>query len=159
MYYAHKNTGRPITEGQWFQKCRTNYLDVSNDPVYPFGYGLSYTTFSYANLSLDKTELAAGGSIKVSVIVTNTGSREGAEVVQLYVRDLVGSVTRPVKELKGFKKVMLKPGESRAVTFTLTESDLSFYRADLTFGAEPGKFHVFVGGNSHDVLQGEFELK
>lgn len=159
MYYAHKNTGRPLAEGQWFQKFRSNYLDVSNDPVYPFGYGLSYTMFSYDKLTLDKAEMSAGGSVTVSVNVTNTGSREGAEVVQLYVRDLVGSLTRPVKELKGFQKVMLKPGESRTVTFTLTENDLSFYRADLTFGAEPGKFQVFVGGNSRDVLQTEFELK
>ncbi|MBX2957909.1 MAG: beta-glucosidase BglX [Cyclobacteriaceae bacterium] len=159
MYYAHKNTGRPLAEGQWFQKFRSNYLDVSNDPVYPFGYGLSYTTFHYDKLSLDKTEMSADGSITVSVNVTNTGSREGAEVVQLYVRDMVGSVTRPVKELKGFQKVMLKPGESKVINFTLTENDISFYRADLTFGAEPGKFHVFVGGNSYDVLQAEFELK
>jgi beta-glucosidase len=159
MYYAHKNTGRPLAEGQWFQKFRSNYLDVSNDPVYPFGYGLSYTTFTYDKLTLDKNEMTAGGSVTVSVNVTNTGSREGAEVVQLYIRDLVGSVTRPVKELKGFQKVMLKPGESRTVTFTLTEKDLSFYRADLTFGAEPGQFHVFVGGNSRDVLMTSFELK
>lgn len=159
MYYSHKNTGRPLAEGQWFQKFRSNYLDVSNDPVYPFGYGLSYTTFTYDKLTLDKNEMTAGGSVTVSVNVTNTGSREGAEVVQLYIRDLVGSVTRPVKELKGFQKVMLKPGESRTVTFTLTEKDLSFYRADLTFGAEPGQFHVFVGGNSRDVLMTSFELK
>lgn len=159
MYYSHKNTGRPLSEGQWFQKFRSNYLDVSNDPVYPFGYGLSYTTFTYDKLSVDKKEISAGGSVTVTVHVTNTGSREGAEVVQLYVRDLVGSLTRPVKELKGFQKIMLKPGESRVVEFTLTEKDLSFYRADLTFGAEPGKFHVFVGGNSRDVLQAEFELK
>jgi beta-glucosidase len=159
MHYSHKNTGRPLAEGQWFQKFRSNYLDVSNDPVYPFGYGLSYTTFTYDKLSVDKKEISAGGSVTVTVTVTNTGSREGAEVVQLYVRDLVGSLTRPVKELKGFQKIMLKPGESRVVEFTLTEKDLSFYRADLTFGAEPGKFHVFVGGNSRDVLQAEFELK
>lgn len=159
MYYSHKNTGRPLAEGQWFQKFRSNYLDVSNDPVYPFGYGLSYTTFAYDKLSVDKKEISAGGSVTVTVNVTNTGSREGAEVVQLYVRDLVGSLTRPVKELKGFQKVMLKPGESKTITFTLTEKDLSFYRADLTFGAEPGKFQVFVGGNSRDVLQAQFELK
>lgn len=159
MYYSHKNTGRPLAEGQWFQKFRSNYLDVSNDPVYPFGYGLSYTTFTYDKLSVDKKEISAGGSVTVTVNVTNTGSREGAEVVQLYVRDLVGSLTRPVKELKGFQKVMLKPGESKTITFTLTEKDLSFYRADLTFGAEPGKFQVFVGGNSRDVLQAQFELK
>ena len=130
LYYAHKNTGRPLAEGQWFQKFRSNYLDVSNDPVYPFGYGLSYTTFAYDKLSLDKTEATAGGSVTVSVTITNTGTRAGAEVAQLYVRDLVGSVTRPVKELKGFQKVMLQPGESKTITFTLTENDLSFYRGD-----------------------------
>lgn len=159
MYYAQKNTGRPLQPGQWFQKFRSNYIDVSNDPVYPFGYGLSYTTFSYSNLTLDKTQMRTGESVTVNVEVNNTGLREGAEVVQLYIRDLIGSVTRPVKELKAFKKVNLKPGEKKQITFTLTEKDLSFYRADLTFGPEPGKFHVFVGGNSRDVLQAEFELR
>jgi beta-glucosidase len=159
LYYSHKNTGRPLQQGQWFQKFRSNYIDVSNDPVYPFGYGLSYTTFSYSNLTLDKTQMKPGESIIVNVEVKNTGLREGAEVVQLYIRDLIGSVTRPVKELKGFKKINLKPGEKQQITFTLTEKDLSFYRADLTFGPEPGRFHVFVGGNSRDVLQAEFELR
>lgn len=161
LYYAQKNTGRPLHQGQWFQKFRSNYIDVSNDPVYPFGFGLSYTTFSYSNLTLDKTHMQMGlrDSVNVTVEVENTGLREGAEVVQLYIRDLVGSVTRPVKELKGFKKVNLKPGEKQKINFTLTEKDLSFYRADLTFGAEPGRFHVFVGGNSRDVLQTEFELR
>lgn len=159
MYYSQKNTGRPLADGQWFQKFRSNYLDVSNDPVYPFGYGLSYTEFQYGELKLDKTEMPMSGSLTVSVEVTNTGSREGAEVVQLYIRDLVGSVTRPVKELKGFQKITLKPDESKTVSFTFTEKELSFYRADLTFGAEPGKFHVFVGGNSRDAKQAEFELK
>lgn len=159
MYYAHKNTGRPLSPGQWFQKFRSNYLDVSNDPVYPFGYGLSYTTFAYSNLTLDKTQMSRGDTLTVTVEIRNTGSRQGAEVVQLYIRDLVGSVTRPVKELKGFKKINLKPGETQTVNFTLSEKDLSFYRADLTFGAEPGRFQVFIGGNSRDVLQAEFELR
>jgi beta-glucosidase len=158
LYYAHKNTGRPL-RGDWFQKFQSNYLDVSNDPVYPFGYGLSYTTFQYGDLKLDKTEMPSSGTLTVSVDVTNTGSREGAEVVQLYIRDLVGSVTRPVKELKDFQKIMLQAGETKNVSFTLDADDLSFYREDLTFGTEPGKFHVFVGGNSRDVMQGEFELK
>ncbi|MBL7857681.1 MAG: beta-glucosidase BglX [Cyclobacteriaceae bacterium] len=158
IYYAHKNTGRPLN-GKWFQKFQSNYLDVSNEPVYPFGYGLSYTTFTYGELQLSKTEMAANDSILVSVDVTNSGSRDGAEVVQLYIRDLIGSVTRPVKELKGFQKVMLKAGEKRTITFTITKEQLSFYNSDLKWVSEPGKFHVFVGTNSRDVKQGEFELK
>lgn len=157
IHYAHKNTGRPLA-GKWFQKFQSNYLDVSNDPVYPFGYGLSYTTFSYNDLSLDKTSLKANDSIRVSVNVTNAGSRDGAEVVQLYIRDLVGTVTRPVKELKGFQKVMLKAGETRTITFTITSEELSFYNNELNWVTEPGKFHVFVGSNSRDVKQAEFEL-
>lgn len=159
MYYAHKNTGRPLGEGKWFQKFRSNYLDVSNDPVYPFGFGLSYTQFQYGDLKLDKKEMTTSDSLTVSVTLTNTGSREGAEVVQLYIRDMVGSVTRPVKELKAFEKVMLKAGESREVNFILSANDLSFYRKDLSFGTEPGTFTVFVGGNSRDVKEAVFELK
>lgn len=159
MYYAQKNTGRPLEQGKWFSKFRSNYLDVSNDPVYPFGYGLSYTTFNYSDITLDKTEIAGSDSIKVSVEVSNTGSRDGSEVVQLYIRDLVGSITRPVKELKAFNKVALKAGEKKTVTFTLTTKDLSFYKGDLSFGYEPGTFHVFVGGNSRDVKQAEFIIK
>ena len=157
IYYAHKNTGRPLN-GKWFQKFQSNYLDVSNDPVYPFGFGLSYTTFSYAELKLNKNEFTASDSLTVSVDVTNTGSMDGQEVVQLYVRDLVGSVTRPVKELKGFKKINFKAGETKAITFTIHASDLSFYKSDLSFGYEPGKFHLFIGGNSRDAKQSEFEL-
>lgn len=159
MYYAQKNTGRPLPEGKWFQKFRSNYLDVSNDPVYPFGFGLSYTTFSYSEITLDKTELTGSDSLNVSIEVTNTGSREGSEVVQLYIRDLVGSITRPVKELKAFEKVALKAGEKKTVTFSLTTKDLSFYKSDLSFGYEPGQFHVFVGGNSRDVKKSEFVVK
>lgn len=159
MYYSQKNTGRPLEQGKWFQKFRSNYLDVSNDPVYPFGYGLSYTSFTYSDITLDKTEMAGYDSLKVSVEVSNTGSRDGSEVVQLYIRDLVGSITRPVKELKAFDKVMLKAGEKKTVTFTLSTKDLSFYKGDLSFGYEPGTFHVFVGGNSRDVKQAEFVVK
>jgi len=160
MYYGQKNTGRPL-QSPWFQKFRSNYLDVSNDPVYPFGYGLSYTSFTYSDITLDKTELIGSGSetLTVSVDVSNTGSRDGSEVVQLYIRDLVGSVTRPVKELKAFEKVALKAGEKKTVTFSLSINDLSFYKGDLSFGYEPGKFHVFVGGNSRDVKQAEFVVK
>ncbi|HEU5290681.1 MAG TPA: beta-glucosidase BglX, partial [Cyclobacteriaceae bacterium] len=116
IYYAHKNTGRPLAEGKWFQKFRSNYLDVSNDPVYPFGYGLSYTTFEYSEPSLSAAEMKAGDSLRVQVTVKNTGAVAGKEIVQLYIQDLVGSVTRPVKELKGFQKISLEPGESKQVT-------------------------------------------
>jgi beta-glucosidase len=158
LYYAHKNTGRPL-RGPWFQKFQSNYLDVSNEPLYPFGYGLSYTTFSYSDLQLSGSEISTSGSLTVSTTVTNTGAFDGAEVVQLYVRDRVGSITRPVKELKGFQKIFLKAGESKVVTFTLTTSDLSFYNYDLKWVAEPGEFTVFVGGNSRDVKEAAFVLK
>jgi beta-glucosidase len=158
IYYAHKNTGRPLT-GPWFQKFLTNYLDVSNEPLYPFGFGLSYTQFEYSDVTLSSNEMPANGELKVSVTLTNKGALEGKEVVQLYVRDVVGSVTRPVKELKGFQKVSLKAGESREVTFTLTPNDLAFYNAELKFTTEPGEFKVFVGGNSRDVKEATFTLK
>ena len=159
LYYNHKNTGRPLPEGKWFQKFRSNYLDVSNDPLFPFGFGLSYTSFGYKNLKLSDTTLTAGGKLNVSVEVTNTGKYDGAEVVQLYTRDLVGSVTRPVKELKGFQKIFLKKGETRTVEFTLTEEDLRFYNSDLKFTSEPGDFKVFVGTNSSETLEAAFSLK
>lgn len=159
LYYNHKNTGRPLPEGQWFQKFRSNYLDVSNEPLYPFGFGLSYTNFTYSNVKLSSNKMNSTGNITASVTVTNAGSREGMEVVQLYIRDLVGSVTRPVKELKDFQKINLKPGESREVTFTISVDDLKFYDYDLNFVAEPGEFHVFIGGNSRDVKQAGFVLE
>jgi len=158
IYYAHKNTGRPLS-GPWFQKFQSNYLDVSNEPLYPFGFGLSYTQFNYSNIVLSANEISPTDSLVVSVGVSNQGLREGSEVVQLYIRDLVGSSTRPVKELKAFKKIMLKAGETKTVDFTLTTKDLSYYKYDLSFGAEPGDFKVFVGGNSRDVKQASFVLK
>jgi beta-glucosidase len=158
LYYAHKNTGRPL-KGPWFQKFQSNYLDVSNEPLYPFGYGLSYTEFEYGEIKLSLGEITAADSLLVSIDVTNKGTRDGSEVVQLYIRDLVGSVTRPVKELKGFQKIHLKAGESKAVNFVLTLRDLSFYNSALKFVAEPGEFHVFIGGNSRDVKQAAFTLK
>ena len=158
MYYAQKNTGRPLAEKKWFEKFRSNYLDVSNDPVYPFGFGLSYTNFSYGEINLSKLEMSAKDSVTVSVDVTNTGSQDGAEVVQFYIRDLVGSVTRPVKELKGFQKVVLKAGETKKVSFVVKNKDLSFYKSDLSFGSEPGKFQLMIGGNSRDVKQVELNL-
>jgi beta-glucosidase len=158
IYYSHKNTGRPLAEGKWFSKFRSNYLDVSNDPLYPFGYGLSYTTFSYSDVKLSAPSMKAGGSITAKVTVTNTGKMEGKEVVQLYTRDLVGSLTRPVKELKGFQKISLKPGESKEVTFTIRTEDLKFYNAELQYVAEPGDFQVFIGANSRDVKSADFKL-
>lgn len=151
IYYAHKNTGRPLEEGKWFEKFRSNYLDVSNDPVYPFGYGLSYTSFRYSDIRLSSNNLKGNQSLTASVTVTNTGKYDGKEIVQLYIRDLVGSVTRPVKELKGFRKIDLKAGESQTVSFTITPEDLKFYNFDLTYDWEPGDFVIMIGANSHDV--------
>lgn len=156
LFYNHKNTGRPLQEGRWFEKFRSNYLDVSNEPLYPFGYGLSYTTFAYSDIHLSSTEMSADGELTATVTVTNTGSRDGAEVVQLYIRDLVGSVTRPVKELKGFEKIFLKAGESRKVSFSITPELLKFYNYDLQFVCEPGDFDVMIGGNSRDVKRHDF---
>src|SRR5690606_1666155 len=127
LYYSHKNTGRPLPEGQWFEKFRSNYLDVSNDPLYPFGYGLSYTSFAYGELKLSTDQLQRNGTLHVNVAVTNTGQYAGEEVVQLYIRDLIGSLTRPVKELKGFEKIQLSPGQTQEVVFEITEEDLKFY--------------------------------
>ena len=151
IYYAHKNTGRPLEEGKWFSKFRSNYLDVSNDPVYPFGYGLSYTSFGYSDITLSSNSLKGNQSLKASVTVTNNGKYEGKEVVQLYIRDVVGSVTRPVKELKGFQKISLKPGESKTVTFTITPEDLKFYNYDLKYDWEAGDFQIMIGTNSKEV--------
>lgn len=159
LYYNHKNTGRPLGEGKWFEKFRSNYLDVSNDPVYPFGYGLSYTTFSYSDVRLSKNLMHTTDKLTASVTVTNTGTREGKEVVQLYIQDLVGSVTRPVKELKGFQKISLKPGESRNVSFTIGINDLKFYNNDLKWVAEPGAFKLMIGTNSKDVKEASFTLQ
>ena len=159
LFYNHKNTGRPLQEGRWFEKFRSNYLDVSNEPLYPFGYGLSYTTFAYSDIHLSSTEMSADGELTATVTVTNTGSRDGAEVVQLYIRDLVGSVTRPVKELKGFEKIFLKAGESRKVSFSITPELLKFYNYDFLFVCEPGDFDVMIGGNSRDVKKARFLLK
>ncbi len=158
IYYSHKNTGRPLEEGKWFAKFRSNYLDVSNDPLYPFGYGLSYTTFSYGDIKLRSTSLKANQTLTATVTLTNTGNKDGNEVVQLYIRDMVGSITRPVKELKGFQKIDLKAGESKSVSFTISVNDLKFYNGDLKYVAEPGDFKVFIGGNSRDVKEAGFKL-
>lgn len=151
LFYNHKNTGRPLGEGKWFSKFRSNYLDVSNDPLYPFGFGLSYTQFSYSDVKLSTANPKGNQSVTASVTVTNTGKAEGKEVVQLYLRDLVGSVTRPVQELKGFQKIALKPGESKTISFTITPETLKFYNYDLKYVWEPGEFEIMIGGNSRDV--------
>ncbi len=151
LFYNHKNTGRPLEDGKWFQKFRSNYLDVSNDPVYPFGYGLSYTNFNYSDIKLSTTALKGNQTLTASVTLTNAGKYDGSEVVQLYIRDVVGSVTRPVKELKGFQKIMLKAGETKTVTFNITPNDLKFYNYDLKYDWEAGDFEIMIGGNSRDV--------
>ena len=159
LFYNHKNTGRPLQEGKWFAKFRSSYLDVDNEPLYPFGYGLSYTTFQYSDIALSASAMGQDGSITAAVTVTNTGKRDGAEVVQLYIRDLVGSITRPVKELKGFEKIFLKAGESKTVTFKITPELLRFYDYDLKQVAEPGDFDVMIGGDSRNVRSARLTLK
>jgi beta-glucosidase len=151
LYYNHKNTGRPFG-GQLEDKYKSRYLDVPNEPLYPFGYGLSYTTFAYDKLRLSANEMAPGDTIEVSVSVTNTGSVDGEEVVQLYVHDKIGSVTRPVKELKGFRKVAIPAGKTVEVSFELSENDLKFHNINMEYVAEPGEFDIMVGGNSRDVI-------
>lgn len=158
IFYNHKSTGRPYG-GEMLDKYKSRYLDVSNDPLYPFGFGLTYTSFSYSEIGLSAKEISSQEKITVTCKVTNTGSVAGEEVVQLYIQDVVGSVTRPVKELKGFQKIKLAAGESKEISFTLSSNDLSFYRKDMTWGTEPGQFNVYVGGNSRDVKKTEFVLK
>jgi beta-glucosidase len=157
MYYNHKSTGRPKVDetNMWVSR----YEDIPNDPVFPFGFGLSYTTFSYSDIQLSSNEIGMTDTLKVSVDIKNTGIYDGEEVVQLYIRDLVGSVTRPIKELKGFKKIQLKAGESKNVSFNICSSDLAFFTRDMSFKAEVGDFKVFVGTNSVDVKEAAFTLK
>lgn len=160
IFYNHLNTGRPLPEGtDEFVKFRSSYLDVPNSPLYPFGYGLTYTTFDYSDLALSSNEMTQDGTITASVRLTNTGKREATETVQLYIRDLVGSVSRPVRELKGFERVTLKPGESRTVKFDITPDMLKFYNFDLVYGNEPGDFDLFIGPNCAQGLKGTFTLK
>ena len=159
LFYNHKNTGRPLAEGKWFEKFRSNYLDVDNEPLYPFGYGLSYTTFQYSDIALSTPTLGKDGSVTAVVTVTNTGKRDGAEVVQLYIRDLVGSITRPVRELKGFNKIFLRAGESKTVSFKITPDLLRFYDYNLNYIAEPGDFDIMIGGDSQAVKTARLTLK
>ena len=160
LFYNHKNTGRPLQnkEGK-FEKFTSNYIDERNEPVYPFGFGLSYTNFTYDNLRLSSDKMTENDTIKVTVDVTNTGDFDGKEVVQLYIRDVIGTVTRPVKELKGFQKVALNKGETKSVTFSITIEDLKFYNYDLDHVSEPGEFEIFIGTNSDDTLKTSFRLE
>ncbi|WP_417357252.1 beta-glucosidase BglX [Flavobacterium sp.] len=158
LYYNHLMTGRPASD-KGFEKFRSNYMDEKNAPLYPFGYGLSYTTFEYTDITLSSTEMTAKGSIQASVTVTNTGNRTGKETVQLYIRDMEASISRPVKELKGFEKISLKAGESKTITFTITEDRLKFYNSQLQYASEPGAFRVMIGGSSDAVKTASFNLK
>lgn len=160
LYYNHTMTGRPVPDGATqFFKYRSNYMDVSNDPLYPFGFGLTYTTFSYSDVSLSQTEMTAGGTLTATVTVTNTGSRDADEVVQLYLRDVSASIARPVKELKGFRRVHIRAGESQEVSFGIGEADLMFYNSDLQHVAEPGEFTVMIGGDSQSVRSASFTYR
>ena len=158
IHYRMKITGRPGPESGEFQKFKSNYLDSPNSPLLPFGYGLSYTTFEYSDVKASADSLNADGSIQLSATVTNTGDYDGEEVVQLYIRDVVRSVTPPGKELKGFKKIALKKGESKEVTFTITPEDLKFYNYDIEYVYEPGEFQFAIGGSSDVELKKSFEL-
>jgi beta-glucosidase len=158
LYYNHKNTGRPLEKGKWFSKFRSNYLDVSNDPVYPFGYGLSYTNFSYSDIRLSRSTMNSSGEITATVSVTNTGNMDGKEVVQMYLNDPVSTITQPVERLIGFQKVFLRRGETKPVTFRISINDLKFYNSELKWVAEPGDFNVYIGTNSQDVKAAKFTL-
>ncbi len=153
LYYNHKPTGRPWN-GSWQTKFRSNYLDSPNDPLYPFGFGLSYTTFKYGDVKLSKVSLKGNETLTASISISNTGKYAGEEVIQLYISDPVASISRPVKELKGFQKIMLKPGESKEVSFRITTEALKFYNHELKYDWEEGDFVIQLGGNSRDVKTG-----
>lgn len=163
IYYNYKQTGR-LYQGNYSEPAservyRSKYRDTKNSPLFPFGYGLSYTTFQYGEVALDKQEMGTADVLTASVQVKNTGSRDGEEVVQLYLRDWVGSTTRPVRELKGFQKIFLKAGETRTVTFKIDAETLSFYRMDMSWGTEPGKFTAYIGANAETENGRDFFLK
>jgi beta-glucosidase len=158
LFYGMKNTGRPVNPESPDEKYKSRYLDCSNDPLFPFGFGLSYTSFSYSNPCLDRTEIGPNESLTASVTVTNEGDRDGVDVLQLYIRDLVGDVTRPVMELKSFDRIELQAGESRRIEFTIGEQELRFLRRDMTWGTEPGLFHAYIGPDSRNLQSAEFRL-
>jgi beta-glucosidase len=162
IYYARKNTGRPMEgEGttQFTEPFKSRYIDGPNEPLFPFGFGLSYTTFEYRDLRVETPRISPADTLVVSATVKNAGARPGVEIVQLYVRDLVGSVTRPVKELKGFQRVALEPSEERAVRFEVPARDLGFHGLDMKYVVEPGAFAVWIGSSSAGGLQGQFEVR
>lgn len=158
LYYNHFSTGRPLPEHDKELKFFSKYIDGANEPLYPFGYGLSYTTFDYSEIKLSHSRMKVSGTISASVTVKNTGTLQGEETVQLYIQDLYGSVVRPVKELKGYKKVSLQAGEAQEVIFDITEADLAFWNADRKYAAEPGEFKVYIGPNSRQIQEASFEL-
>lgn len=158
LYYAHKNTGRPLAKGKWFEKFKTNYIDIDNEPLYPFGFGLSYTQFEYGEMRLSVNSMTQDTCIHVSVDIRNSGQYDGEEVVQLYLRDVFASVTRPVKELKKFEKIFIPKGETKTVIFSVEMEDLKFYNNNLEFVAEPGEFILYLGPNSRDVQEKKFTL-
>ncbi|MBA2744697.1 MAG: glycoside hydrolase family 3 C-terminal domain-containing protein, partial [Flavisolibacter sp.] len=159
LYYNHKNTGRPLPEGKWFQKFTSNYLDVTNEPLFPFGFGLSYTRFQYSDIVLNQSAVSRSEKLTATITITNIGDHDGKEVVQLYLNDPVASITQPVKKLIGFQKIFLKKGESREIQFVLTVADLKFYNSDLKYEAEAGDFNLYIGTNSKDVKSASFVLK
>lgn len=156
LYYNQKNTGRPFSINNIV--TYSSYRDTPNTALYPFGFGLSYTTFSYSNLKLSTHEISKNGEIKVSVNITNTGNVAGEEVIQLYLRDMVGSLIRPIKELKGFKKIILKAGETKVIIFTINSKTLQFYTANKKWEVEPGTFNVWIGGDSTTKLKETFRV-
>ncbi|MGF7230224.1 fibronectin type III-like domain-contianing protein, partial [Arachidicoccus sp.] len=151
IFYNERRTGRPFDEQKDASKYKSDYLDASNTPLFPFGYGLSYTTFSYGTIHLSKTSLKTNDTLKASIEITNTGKYAGEEVVQLYITDPVARVTRSVEDLKGFKKIFLKPGESKDVVFNITPEDLKYYDYNLKYDWDPGAFIIKIGTNSRDT--------
>lgn len=160
VYYNHFNTGRPIDPKEPFEYYKSNYRDIPNTPLFAFGHGLSYTTYKISNMQLSSPTMSINGKMTVTATVANTGNYDGYTVIQLYIRDLVGSITRPVKELKAFKRIYLKKGETQQISFELTEKDLAFYNQQLQFKAEPGNFKVWVAQSSDDDSnEGQFRLE
>ena len=159
VYYNHFHTGRPKNEHHSGEKYVSGYLDIPNNPLFPFGFGLSYTTFSYKNAKLSNQTMGVDTSLTISVDVTNTGDVTGQEIIQLYIQDVVGEVVRPIKELKGFEKVLLHPGETRTVSIPITEEQLRYHHSDLQYQSDPGAFVAYIGSNSQDVQALPFYLE
>ena len=158
IYYNHKNTGRPHGDFESYSRFRSNYIDVINAPLYPFGYGLSYTKFDYGDVTLSAEKMPMNGTVTAKVTVTNSGTRDGNEIVQLYIRDVYSTSTRPVKELKGFRKISLKTGESKEISFVLTAEDMKYFNHDLDYVCEPGDFEIMIGPNSRDVKKAKLTV-